>query len=173
MNHSASSSSPRSGSTRSNTDRVLKVLGALVVLWAAAKVLGWLLSPGFILLAIALWFVVRSQRKAQKPPAMAYFTPAPMAPWQAQPTWQGQANVQAMNPVNPMYAYQPHAYQPHPGGMQAPQPPVPGMYMPAPATTAPMSYPVSPAPGEAKILDHRTQAEREIEDFVERSWPNV
>ncbi len=168
MNRSASSSSPRSGSTRSNTDRVLKVLGALVVLWAAAKVLGWLLSPGFILLAIALWFVVRSQRKAQKPPAMAYFTPAPAAPWQAQPTWQaqttwqGQPNVQAMTP-NPMYAYQPQA-----GGVQAPQPQVPGMFMPAPASTSsPASF------GEAKILDHRTQAEREIEDFVERSWPNV
>jgi hypothetical protein len=173
MNHSPSSANSH---PKSNTDRILKLLGALVVLWAGAKIIGWLLSPGLILLAVALWLVVRSQRKAQKPAKVAHFSSAPSASWQPQPqygtdpsgshvrhsinpAWQGQPHVQAMH--MPQYA-QPQYVQPQYVQPQYAQPQY-GQQPPQYAYQTPA----------AKILDHRTQAEREIEDFVERSWPNV
>ncbi len=150
---SMTSSSSRS---RSTTDTVLKALGALLVLWAAAKVIGWLLSPGLILLAVALWLVVRSQRKAQKPQQVNYFVPQATA-------WQGQPHVQAMNhQAGPTYTN----YSTSPA-QSAPS----GYWMP---TAAPTGASASVPPTvSAPILDHRTQAERDIEDYVERSWPNV
>jgi beta-lactamase regulating signal transducer with metallopeptidase domain len=55
-------------SNRSNADRWLKAIGAIVVLWAAAKIIGSILTPGMVLLAIALWLIVRANKKRKAQP---------------------------------------------------------------------------------------------------------
>jgi hypothetical protein len=186
-----------SSSRSSNADRALKVLGLVLAIWIAARVIGWLFSPGLLLLAIAIWLIVRSQRNRKQPVA---FVPAPMMPlagplagppagplaspmsgpvagpvyWQGAPVppkgyWMPTAPV-AMAPM----PYPAHPYPAHP---YAPTPYAPNQYAPTQYAPAQQVVPAgwTPPAGQpvATFDDPRTPAEREIEEYVERSWPNV
>ncbi len=130
----------------------LKIIGALTVLWLTAKIIGAILSPGMLILGLVLWLVVRSQRnrahKAAKP--VVHFVPTSMTfPF---------PNSQPMQPTAPAGYWMPVA-------------------APAPTTVV---HSFHPQPGHlatsgqpSQVLDVRTQAEREIEDYVQKSWPNV
>jgi hypothetical protein len=131
-------------SSRSHhVDRWLKVIGALFVLYISAKIIGAVLSPGMVFLGIALWLVVRSHNKRQSKPVMQY--------------------VPAHSPHHSTPAYSAPVY--------VPQPPR-GYWMP---TAAPQYAPTqrAAAPLAAAIIDTRTDAEREIETYVEHAWPHV
>jgi hypothetical protein len=133
----------------------LKVIGALAVLWLTAKVIGAVLSPGFLILALVIWLIVRSQRN-KTPKPVVHFVPA--SGHFAGPAAHHSAPVQYGAPVPPA-----------------------GYWMPQPSAANPtvvhafVARPTSPTPqaASAPILDVRTQAEREIEEYVQSSWPNV
>ncbi len=55
------------------------------------------------------------------------------------------------------------ASQPMPYAQPVQPVPPAGYWMPSP----------SPSPSPSPVLDERTLAEREIEEYVQRSWPNV
>jgi hypothetical protein len=137
-----------SGSSRSHhVDRWLKVIGAMAVLYFAAKVIGAVLSPGMVFFAIALWLVVRSHNKRQPKPVMHILPTAAMyAPQPPRGYW--------MPTAAPQYGAPRYA---------AAQP------MPQAASFVPSSAPSSVAP----IIDTRSDAEREIESYVEQAWPHV
>jgi hypothetical protein len=168
---------------RSTADVVLKALGFLFALWIAARIIGWLISPGVVLLAIALWLIVRSQRKrAAKPQALAWVpsqtgivqpgpfaptayasTPYASAPYPTTQTW-------TPTPAAPVFFTPVSAPMP-PRGYWAPT--QPGAVMTAPSPVVDLSSTPSRTTAPSSYTDIRTPAEREIEDFVERSWPNV
>ena len=133
----------------------LKVIGALALLWLTAKVIGAILSPGLLVLALVIWLIVRSQRnKAPKP--VVHFVPA-----------SGHFAGSAAR----------HGAQHHYG---TPMPPA-GYWMPQPSpASSTLMHSFVPRPGSSTaqvvptpILDVRTQAEREIEDYVQSTWPNL
>jgi hypothetical protein len=204
------STNPLTPSTesRSNSDRVLKVLGLVLAIWIAARVVGWLFSPGLLLVALAIWLIVRSQRNEKQ---QVVYQPAPFAQASNQFTspFAGPMVTPLAAPMAapaPMPGPMPAGVVP-PKGYWAPTRPakgsplqfVPAGYAPvayAPAGYAPMGYspvgynpagynpvpfaPLAPAAGPTAtggpltaFDDPRTPAEKEIEDYIERSWPNV
>jgi hypothetical protein len=144
-------------SNRSNADRWLKAIGAIVVLWAAAKIIGSILTPGMVLLAIALWLIVRANKKRKAQPQLQFV-----------PAQSNQFTSPDYFAAQPVY---PQAMYPQPVS----QPPR-GYWMPTAANPAgrPTQMPVMQAPiVPTHIVDTRTAAEREIEDYVEQAWPHV
>jgi hypothetical protein len=160
MNHNLNQKSKSLGTTTGEV--ILKLIGLAVVVWVAARIIGWLISPGFILLAIALWLIVRSQRNKKQQPAQLTWVPQPTHP---------------VPPVGWTYPYASSPVPPSPPrGYWAPTVPVPPAMSYTPQPVPYGSTVVMPAPAGQPLrpfTDLRTPAEREIEDYVERSWPNV
>jgi hypothetical protein len=169
--------------TSSSQFNWLKVIGALTVLWLAAKIIGTLLSPGVIALAIVVWLIVRSQRnKANKP--VAQFVPmgAPVyqagvgapAMWSPAPAGFPVSSAPA---AHSQFGLVPFGVGPVPfSSNMAPQTTttMTPTITPTMAPTVTLPLPARPVPAVgAPVFDERSAAEREIEEFVQRSWPNV